>query len=58
MSYSTSISPESPGSIGFSGFLGMVQPHEDEILLKISGAVPTFLNLKTLLPSDSNSTSP
>ena len=49
VSYSTSSSPDSPGWIGFSGLLGTVHPHEDEILLKINGAVPTFLNLKTLM---------
>ena len=29
VSYSTWIDPESPGSIGFSGFLGIVQPQEE-----------------------------
>ena len=35
VSYSTSIEPDSPGRIGFSGFLGIVQPQEEKILEKI-----------------------
>ncbi len=58
VSYSTSISPDSPGWIGLSGLFGTVHPHEDEILLKTNGALPVFVNLNVLFPSESNSISP
>ena len=47
VSYLTRISPFSPGSIGSSGFLGMVQPHDDWTFFIISGAFPLFIKVKT-----------
>jgi hypothetical protein len=37
--------------MGFSGFLGIVHPHEEKILVKIRGALPVFLNSNILVPS-------
>ena len=50
VSYFTSISPFSPGRIGFSGFLGIVQPQVEVTLVIINGAVPVFVNSKTRTP--------
>ena len=51
MSYSTSIIPDSPGCIGFSGFFGIVHPQDEKILEKIKGELPIFLNSKVFFPS-------
>ena len=58
VSYLTSICPVSPGAIGSSGFLGIVQPQLDFTLLITSGASPVFVNSKVLTPSPPRSTLP
>ena len=50
VSYFTWILSDSPGKIGFSGFLGIVHPHVDLTLEIISGASPVFVNTKSLTP--------
>src|SRR5690606_26460359 len=50
VSYLTSICPTSPGIMGPSGFLGMVQPQVDDTLDIIKGALPVLVNSKTLTP--------
>ena len=43
VSYLTWILSDSPGNIGFSGFLGIVHPHVDFTLEIINGASPVFV---------------
>jgi len=51
VAYFTLISELAPGLIGSLGQVGTVQPHEPTQFFIISGSLPVFLNLNTLLPS-------
>src|SRR5690554_46342 len=51
VAYFTSISPLSPGLIGFFGQVGTVQPQDPLAFEIINGSFPVFLNLKVRTPS-------
>ena len=50
VSYFTCIFSDSPGKIGFSGFLGIVHPQVDYTFEIIKGAFPVFLKTNSLTP--------